>query len=108
VEIFVVRNLVYFKQSEFNSIKPVWNNFKFYFQQLHFTHLCKLEGTNYELPEDDTIVSKQSKFNSIKPVWNNFKFYFQQLHFTHLCKLEGTNYELPEDDTIVSKQNSTV
>ena len=31
---------------------------KIYYQQLHLKYLCNLQGINYELPDDDTIVSK--------------------------------------------------
>jgi hypothetical protein len=33
-------------------------NFILYYQQLHLYTYVTWQGTNYELPEDDTIVSK--------------------------------------------------
>ena len=40
-------------------IKPVKHlNYKLYYQQMHLKYLCNLQGIEYKLPEDDTIVSK--------------------------------------------------
>ena len=36
----------------------MYNNFKFYYQQLYLTYLCNLAMYYYKHPEDDTVVSK--------------------------------------------------